>query len=253
MTHLDLFSGIGGFALAARWAGISTVGFCEIDDECRKVLHKHWPNTPIHNDIRTLDGESYYGVELVTGGYPCQPFSVAGGRKAQADPRHLWPEMCRVLAQAQPTWAICENVYGHIRLGLDEVLHDLEGIGYASQPFVIPSLATGANHRRERVFIVAYSPGNGRDESKAARSNEAANGNCPQGSNKNSNDEGCGGIRVGMDWSSEKIGRGGTLPPPLRVDAELPRRVDRNRMIGNAVDPVIAYQLMRAISQMKEQ
>jgi len=247
MKHLDLFSGIGGFALAARWAGIETVGFCEIDGECVKVLNKHWPEIKKHTDIRELDGRDYEGIDIITGGYPCQPFSVAGSQKAQKDDRHLWPEMFRVIAQAKPTWAICENVYGHIKLGLDSVQHDLESIGYATQPFIIPALAAGANHNRDRVFVVAYTASDGLDEGATSTCNGQANEHCKKRPNQNSNDEGCCGLRFGVDWRGEKIGRRGTKPPPLRVDDELPRRMDRNKMLGNAIDPMIAYEILRCI------
>ena len=110
LKHLDLFSGIGGFALAAQWAGIETVAFCEIDDFACKVLNKNFPCIPVHRDIRELDGSLYAGIDLITGGYPCQPFSTAGKRKGADDPRHLWPEMFRVIKQSRPSWIVCENV-----------------------------------------------------------------------------------------------------------------------------------------------
>lgn len=251
MKHLDLFSGIGGFALAARWAGVTTTAFCEIDPFCRKVLVKNFPGVPIHPDITTLDGNEYAGIDLITGGYPCQPFSVAGSQKAQDDTRHLWPEMRRVIAQAKPTWAICENVYGHIALGLDSVLHDLEALGYACQPFVIPALSTGANHNRERVFIVAYTPSNGLNEGSPAGGDGAANGYGAQGSQEDSHDEGRGGLRFGVDWRGNPIGRWGVKPPTLRVDDELPHRMDRNKSLGNAIDPMVAYQIILTLLSIK--
>lgn len=247
MKHLDLFSGIGGFSLAAMWAGIETIGMVEIDEKCISVLNKHWPNVKKHRDIRKLNGKEYEGIDIITGGYPCQPFSVAGSQKAQEDDRHLWPEMFRIIAQAKPTWAICENVYGHIRLGLDNVQHDLESIGYTTQSFVIPSLATGANHNRERVFIVAYSASNGCNDSATISGNGKANDDSEKRSNKDSDNEGCSGLRLGVEWGGRKIGRRGTKPPALRVDDELPGRMDRNKMLGNAVDPMIVYQLMKCI------
>lgn len=249
MKHLDLFSGIGGFALAAKWANIKTVAFCEIDQFCQNVLTKNFPSVPIHNDIKTLNGEDFAGVDIITGGYPCQPFSVAGSQKAQDDSRHLWPEMRRVIAQAKPTWAICENVYGHIALGLDGVLHDLEAIGYACQPFVIPALGTGANHNRERVFIVAYSPGDGFNESKTPGSHGEADEHCTQRPKEDFHNERRGGLRFGVDWRGNPIGRWGIEPPALRVDDELSNRMDRNKSLGNAIDPMIAYEIFRAIIQ----
>lgn len=247
-NHLDLFSGIGGFALAAQWAGIKTVGFCEIDEECRKVLNKHWPNIQKHKDIRELDGSEYEGVDIITGGYPCQPFSVAGKQKAHEDDRHLWPELFRIITQAKPTWVICENVYGHVTLGLDEVLSDLESRNYTVQSFIVPSLANGANHRRNRVYIVAHATSNGRNGSEATSSNGKDDDKRREKEpNQNRHDERCRSIWPEMDGYSLPTGRRGTKPPPLRVANELPRRMDRNRMLGNAIDPMIAYQLLQCV------
>jgi DNA (cytosine-5)-methyltransferase 1 len=154
-THLDLFSGIGGFALAAGWAGYNTIGFCEIEDYPRRVLSKRFSGVPIHGDIRELDGSVYRGVSLITGGYPCQPFSAAGKRGGASDDRHLWPQMLRVIKQARPVFVVAENVAGHITLGLDEVLADLESEGYAGRAIVVPACAVNAPHRRDRVWIIA--------------------------------------------------------------------------------------------------
>ncbi len=160
MKHLDLFSGIGGFALAARWVGWETVGFCEIDPYCQKVLRKHWPDVPIHEDIRELDGRTVGHVDIITGGYPCQPFSVAGKRRGKADDRHLWPEFARLIREIRPYWVIGENVAGHINMGLDDVLADLEGLGYTWEAFVIPAVAVNAPHRRDRCWIVGHATSN---------------------------------------------------------------------------------------------
>lgn len=248
MKHLDLFSGIGGFALAARCAGIDTVGFCEIDGFSRKVLQKNFPNVPIHSDIKELDGGEYAGIDIITGGYPCQPFSVAGSQKAHEDDRNLWPEMFRIITQAKPSFIICENVYGHVTLGLDEVLSDLESRKYAAQSFIVPSLANGANHRRNRVYIVAYSASNGQHESKATRSNGATDEWSAKEQEENRDDERRRRLRSKMDGYSLPTGRRGTEPPLLRVDDELPDRMDRNKSLGNAIDPMIAYELMRCIN-----
>lgn len=152
MKHLDLFSGIGGFALAAKWAGIETVQFVEIDKFCQQVLAKNFPNVPIHNDIKTFkfDDEIY----LLTGGFPCQPFSCAGKRKGFQDDRYLWPEMLRVIKETNPRWIIAENVPGIIS-HIDTVLDDLEREGYTTETYLIPAVAVGAPHKRERVWIIA--------------------------------------------------------------------------------------------------
>ena len=155
MKILDLFSGIGGFSLGFNRAGFETVAFCEKDKFCKKVLKKHWPETIVHDDIFKLDGGGYSGIDVITGGYPCQPFSVAGKKKGSEDSRNLWPEMFRVIKQSRPAWVVCENVYGHIRLGLDGVLLDLESEGYSTRTFIVPACSVGAQHRRDRVWIVA--------------------------------------------------------------------------------------------------
>ena len=160
---LDLFSGIGGFSYAAERlvGGFKTVGFCEIDPYCQKILKKHWPDVPIHNDVRRLadEADGYRGlVDVVCGGYPCQPFSLASSnRKGQEDDRHLWPEMLRIIKATRPRFVIGENVAGHITLGLDTVLSDLAQQDYTARAFVIPACAKDAKHRRDRVFVVAHS------------------------------------------------------------------------------------------------
>ena len=155
---LDLFSGIGGFSLGLEaTGGFETTAFCDIDPYCRSVLKKHWPNVPIFEDIRKLKGTDIGTVDIITGGYPCQPFSVAGKQKGVEDKRHLWPEYFRLIKECRPTWVIGENVSGHIKLGLDSVIEDLESEGYATRTFSISASSIGANHKRERIWIVANS------------------------------------------------------------------------------------------------
>ena len=161
--HLDLFSGIGGFSLGLEATGeFETVAFCDYDPFCQKVLRKHWENVPIYGDIKELTYEKLKAnginnIDIITGGYPCQPFSVAGNKKGEQDPRHLWPEYFRLVQECRPTWVIGENVGGHIKLGLDTVLKDLESEGYSARTFSISASSIGANHKRERVWIVANS------------------------------------------------------------------------------------------------
>lgn len=155
MRVLDLFSGIGGFSLGLERAGMTTVAFCEIEEYPRRVLRKHWPEVPIFGDIRELTSDQVGPVELICGGYPCQPFSTAGKRGGQDDDRHLWPEMLRLVRECRPRWVIAENVAGHISMGLDDVLSDLEAEGYTCWPFVIPAVAVDAKHRRDRLWILA--------------------------------------------------------------------------------------------------
>ena len=161
--HLDLFSGIGGFSLGLEATGeFETVAFCDYEPFCQKVLRKHWEEVPIYGDIKELTYEKLRAdgidkIDIITGGYPCQPFSVAGNKKGEQDPRHLWPEYFRLVKECRPTWVIGENVGGHIKLGLDTVLKDLESEGYSTRTFSISAASIGANHKRERVWIVAYS------------------------------------------------------------------------------------------------
>ena len=170
LTHLSLFSGIGGLDLAAEWAGFRTVGQCEWADYPHAVLQKHWPDVPKWRDIRTLTKEGFRErtgldtVTVVSGGFPCQPFSTAGKRRGKEDDRYLWPEMCRVISEIQPTWVVGENVAGLISMDLDTVLSDLEGIGYACQTLVIPACAVDAPHRRDRCAILAYAQSQRRRE-----------------------------------------------------------------------------------------
>ena len=155
---LDLFSGIGGFSLGLeRTGGFTTAAFCEIEPFPRAVLRKHWPDVLIFDDVRKLRGEDVGPVDVICGGYPCQPFSTAGQRRGAEDDRHLWPEFNRLVAELRPSWVIGENVAGHISMGLDDVLSDLEGQGYTCRTFVIPACAVDAPHRRDRVWTVANS------------------------------------------------------------------------------------------------
>jgi DNA (cytosine-5)-methyltransferase 1 len=231
--HLDLFSGIGGFALAAQWAGFETVAFCEIEEFPRNVLEKNFPGVPIHRDIRDLDGSEYAGIDLITGGYPCQPFSTAGHKKGAKDPRHLWPEMRRIIEQARPAWVVAENVTGHITNGLDSVLHDMEGAGYAARPVVIPAGAVGARQRRERIWVIAHAQGNGWIKGRADKG-RGREGDAPR------EEQGPRDVfRDVWELPLETQFRGGVHG--------IPSRVDRLTALGNAIVPQVAYQILRCI------
>ena len=189
MKVLDLFSGIGGFSLGLEAAGFETAAFCEYDQEAQKVLRKNWPDVPIFSDVRTLTKQELQdngiqNIGLICGGYPCQPFSLAGERRGAEDDRHLWPEMFRLVQELRPTWVIGENVAGHINMGLDEVLADLEAAGYTARTFVIPACAVDAHHRRDRVWTVAHS--NSDSESDGPKHEQRMVENASSGSGRDS-------------------------------------------------------------------
>ena len=253
---LDLFSGIGGFSLGLeRTGGFQTVAFCEIEPFARRVLAKHWPGVPIHKDVRKLKGSDVGTVDVVCGGYPCQPFSLAGKRAGAEDDRHLWPEMRRLVDELRPAWVIGENVAGHISMGLDDVLSDLESRGYAYRPFVIPALALGAPHQRYRVWIVANTARlqPGRQDERAIGERTGSSGESlpvadangaglesalPQPPGENGLD--CWGMPPAASWWESE-------PDVGRVAHGVPSRVDRLRGLGNAIVPQIPEIIGRAI------
>jgi DNA (cytosine-5)-methyltransferase 1 len=237
VKHLDLFSGIGGFALACRMVGgIETVGFCERDNYCQRVLAKHWPDVPICNDIHEMKGNEYGPIDLITGGYPCQPFSYAGERRGNEDDRALWPQMLRVISEARPRWVLGENVPGIITLALDGVLSELESIGYACGATVLPACAVNAWHRRDRVWIIAHSE----------RWNESELGICggqmQRESEKAPNRPLYGGD-FGMGWDTESR--------VLRSRHGVSDGVDRLHGLGNAIVPQVAAEIIRCIKEME--
>jgi DNA (cytosine-5)-methyltransferase 1 len=305
VKHLDLFSGIGGFALACQWNGIETIGFVEIDKYCQKVLRKHWPNVPIVEDIRDVEtvkeivantagegclpkrhevgitsqaiqetptressrtssisgitergrGDSSKPAILITAGFPCQPFSVAGKRQGEEDDRYLWPETLAVIKAVQPSWILLENVTGIINLALDIVLSDLEGAGYAYETLIIPACAVNAWHRRDRVWIVAHSNESGLEGGEARL--QSGLGHRLERCNQDVADSSSNGLEgqkpvCEVRQSSSSIGCSSedwwAVEPELgRVAHGIPHRVDRLKCLGNAIVPQVAYEIIKVI------
>ena len=242
MNHLDLFSGIGGFSLGMEaTGGFKTVAFCEIEEYPRKVLRKHWPHVKQYEDIKELNHERLKAdgidsIDVITGGYPCTPFSNAGKKQGGSDPRHLWPEMFRIIKELRPNWIIAENVSGHIKLGLDTVLQNLEDQMYSTRTFSLSASSVGANHKRERIWIVANSVKGdveaGRERRRAIREGHQEEGFPGDAAGRGENPwEGW--------WTAEpKLGR---------MDHGIPKRVDRLKCLGNSLIPMIPFLIGRSI------
>lgn len=249
MRKLSLFSGIGGIDLAAHWAGMETVAFCEREPFPQKVLRKHWPNVPIYDDVCTLTAERLKedgiigpgrAIDIISAGYPCQPFSHAGERKGEEDDRHLWPEVSRLLQEIRPTWFVGENVVGHVSLGLDNVLDDLENIGYSWQPFNIPAGATDAQHERQRIFVLAYSD------------SERLQGGQVSGSSSQ--------VWKRIEQQFQRLLPPSTRPKVSATDFSratygISRRMDEDRIkaLGNAVRPQQVYPILAAIKAINDE
>ena len=275
LTHLSLFSGIGGLDLAAEWAGFTTVGQCEFADYPTKVLEKHWPDVPRWRDVRTLTKESFYErtglrtVDVISGGFPCQPFSVAGKQKGKGDDRYLWPEMLRVITELRPRCVVGENVPGIIKIAAGQVVKDLERAGYHVVVFNFEAAAVGAWHRRSRVFFVgiadvadtARERGQGRIVFCAAKPAERS-GQMQSDAGGSNGSDACNTVRAGLpDRAAETVRKQGPREQPQRSDwwaAEpdvgrvahgVPARVDRLKCLGNAVVPQQAYQIFRALKE----
>lgn len=195
LKHVDLCSGIGGFALGFKWAGLSKpVLFCDIEPWCRKLLAQNFPNVPIADDVKEIANDPRRFIPepigILTAGYPCQPFSQAGARRGEADPRHIFPHILRIVAQTRPTFTVFENVYGHISMGLDNVLHAMEGEGYTVKPFVVPASGVGARHKRDRIWILGYAEHDGPLATEVARGSFKASDTGKEGSHQTSKLEG---------------------------------------------------------------
>ena len=271
LTHLSLFSGIGGLDLAAEWAGFTTVGQCEFADYPTKVLEKHWPDVPRWRDVRTLTKESFYErtglrtVDVISGGFPCQPFSVAGKQKGKGDDRYLWPEMLRVITELRPRCVVGENVPGIIKIAAGQVVKDLERAGYHVVVFNFEAAAVGAWHRRSRVFFVgiadvADADGSGLQGRKQPETPDAAEDAGEQPSRVPAGecseavyDAMCSGCAWDARWGqSQELADGrfwAAEPDVGRVAHGVPNRVDRLKCLGNAVVPQQAYPIFLALKE----
>ena len=289
LTCLSLFSGIGGADLAALWAGIKTVAFSEIDPYCCAVLEKHWPDVPNLGDIKDITRESFHELtghdtaDIISGGFPCQPFSVAGKRRGTGDDRYLWPEMLRVIKDIRPTWVIGENVVGFVSMGLDSALSDLEAAGYQSRAFILPACAVGALHQRERLFIVGHAEHNGLSAAAIQREHKKDAAGSAQGSESAVESaragiaDGNGHVAdaYGIGLEEDRITRGHEAPHAVptspstpddgggagqwevepsvgRMADGVPCRVDRLKCLGNAIVPQQIYPIFAAIMSIEE-
>lgn len=231
MRHLDLFSGIGGFALAAQWMGWETVQFVEIDKFCQKVLNKNFPNVPIHGDIKTFDGSKYRGtVDIITGGFPCQDLSVASsnGKKGfNGEKSGLYKHIIRLIRETKPTHVVIENVYGLVAQDNGEALEtlctDLAIEGFETIPLVLYASSFGANHHRPRFFSYSTRERNWLPPWKIQAGRNI--------------------IKYGDWWSCE--------PGIRRMDDGVPNRVDRIKSLGNSVVPQVAFEIFKAIDSVR--
>ena len=227
MKFGSLFAGIGGFDLGLERAGMTCAWQVEIDDFCQKVLAKHWPDVPKYRDIREV-GDNLEPVDLICGGFPCQPWSEAGNKKGKSDDRDLWYQLCRVVKEIQPRWVIGENVRRFAKVALDNACSDLEGLGYTVRPFLIPACAVGAGHERNRLFMVAYASSVRLPGSLKQLQFEFAESETEPGT-----------------WNGRRVDK----PGIQRVVDGVPNRVDRLRSLGNAVVPQVVEVIGKAIME----
>lgn len=271
LTHLDLFSGIGGFALAAQRAGFETVGFSEVEPYACKVLNERFPAVPNIGDVRQLANFAHLAgrITVLTGGFPCQPWSEAGKRGGASDDRHLWPAMCATIEALRPAWVIGENVPGLISLGLEDVCADLERRGYTTQPLTVPAVAAGAPHLRERVWILAHadsgrrwanSPAghdsNGHDAGREETHGESVASGASRASQNLAHAHGVRGLqpqgREREEWRRLSDGSWWLREPDVaRVAYGIPAESHRRRGLGNAIVPQIAEVFFRYIAQIE--
>ena len=255
-THGSLFSGIGGFDLAAKWNGINNLFQVEIDEFCQKVLTKNFPETIKYKDIKEFNANEYkQKITILSGGFPCQPFSVAGKRKGTQDERYLWAEMLRVISEIKPKWIVAENVYGLVTnqngMVFNQIIIDLENCGYEIQTFIIPACAKNAPHKRERIWIVANSRlfGSKINEIEATRTFKH---------NKDVTNSNNFGFRYNDRQAQKQFARSSWQSDWYEVATEfcrvgdgIPNRLDRLKSLGNAIVPQIAFEIFRAIIEVE--
>jgi len=227
LTVGSLFSGIGGLDLGLERAGMRVIWQSEIDPYASRVLNKHWPKVPNYGDIKTINWADVPPTDVICGGYPCQPFSLASNvRKGEEDERHLWPWVRDAISHIRPRYVILENVQGHLSLGGTTVVREITDIGYVCEWRVIPATAVGARHRRNRLFIVAY-------PRSAWRSGR-------RGAFESDNEEITRHVaRSANYWENE--------PNVGRMANGVPRRMDRLKGLGNAVVPQVAEYVGRLV------
>ena len=260
LRTVDLFSGIGGFSLGLEMAGgFETVAFCEQDKFCQQVLGKHWPDVPIHDDIRTFPTDGFGEIDLVCGGFPCQPWSVAGKREGHEDSldRDLWPEMASIIENLRPEWVIGENVRGFVNepMGLARTLADLDSLGYQSTYWILPAAGVGARHRRDRVWIIAHANRNSQPDGSLhaiSRQGELVANADSAGLERRETPGDAGSKWPRRNEQPERCCNStrhtwATEPDVGRVAHGGSRRVDRLRALGNAVVPQVVCEIGTAI------
>jgi DNA (cytosine-5)-methyltransferase 1 len=241
MTVGSLFSGIGGFDLGLERAGHEIVWQCENDPYCRKVLAKHWPDVPCYEDVHDVGAHNLAEVDVICGGFPCQPVSVAGKQLAQDDERWLWPQYARILRELRPKHCLVENVPGLLVRGMGDVLGDLAVLGYDAEWGCVSAASVGAPHLRKRIFIVAHREREGLEGHAGDGDHCHESRRLKAGSNR-STSEGCLPSRdrpYGDHWAVE--------PNVGRVAPGVPARVDRLRALGNAIVPQVAEWIGRQL------